>query len=133
MTGSLSIMAIVALALLGTVIAVFLKESKLKTAAMLVMLALAAIIFLRLLPSLQSLFDSFSALAESSGVNAYYLALLLKIIGLAYIAEFGAQLCRDAGEGAAALKIEFAAKIAILLLSLPVVVSIIQAVLRLLD
>jgi stage III sporulation protein AD len=133
MTGGLSIIAIVALALLGTVIAVFLKETKLKTAAMLVIMALAAVIFLRLLPSLQSLFDSFAALANDSGVNSYYITLLLKIIGLAYLAEFGAQMCRDAGEGAAALKIEFAAKIGILLLSLPVVVSIIQSVLLLLE
>lgn len=133
MTDGFSLTAIVALALLAVMIAVFLKESRLKTSALLVTLAMAAIIFLRLLGPLQSLFAAFSALAESSGVNVYYLTLLLKIIGLAYLAEFGAQLCRDAGEGAAALKIEFAAKIAILLLSMPVVMAIIQTVLRLLD
>lgn len=133
MTDSVSILAIVALAVMSTVIAVFLKDGQLKTAALLVMLAMGAIIFLRLLPPLQSLMDAFAALAENAGVNTYYLTLLLKIVGLAYIAEFGAQLCRDAGEGAAALKIEFAAKIAILLLSLPIAVSIVQAVLRLLQ
>lgn len=91
------------------------------------------LIFLRLLPSLSLLFDSFSTLSERAGVSSDYLSLLLKIIGLAYLAEFGAQLCRDAGEGAAALKIEFAAKITILLLALPLIASVIQAVLRLLD
>ena len=130
---TVDLFALVALALIATVIAVFLKESRLKTAALLVMIAAGCLIFLRLLPSLSVLFDSFSALAERAGVSGDYLGLLLKIIGLAYLAEFSAQLCRDAGEGAAALKIELAAKLAILLLALPVIASVIQAVLRLLD
>lgn len=130
---TVDLFALVALALIATVIAVFLKESRMKTAALLVMIAAGCLIFLRLLPSLSVLFDSFSALAERAGVSGDYLGLLLKIIGLAYLAEFSAQLCRDAGEGAAALKIELAAKLAILLLALPVIASVIQAVLRLLD
>lgn len=123
----------IVLALIATIIAVFLKESRMKTASLLVRIAAGCLIFLRLLPSLSLLFDSFSTLSERAGVSSDYLSLLLKIIGLAYLAEFGAQLCRDAGEGAAALKIEFAAKITILLLALPLIASVIQAVLRLLD
>ena len=128
-----NLIVFIVLALIATIIAVFLMESRMKTASLLVMIAAGCLIFLRLLPSLSLLFDSFSTLSERAGVSSDYLSLLLKIIGLAYLAEFGAQLCRDAGEGAAALKIEFAAKITILLLALPLIASVIQAVLRLLD
>ena len=133
MSEQVNLIAFILLALTAVVIAVFLKESRLKVAALMVMLAAGALIFLQLLPSLKTLFTAFSALAERSGVESSYLALLLKIIGLAYLSEFGAQLCRDAGEGAAALKIEFAAKVAILLLALPVIAAVIQSVLGLLE
>lgn len=132
MSAQVNLPALAALALAATIIAVFLKESRLKTAALLVMLAAGALIFLRLLPTLELLFASFAALADQAGVGEGYLGLLLKIIGLAYLSEFCAQLCRDAGEGAAALKIEFAAKLAILLLALPVIAAIIRSVLELL-
>lgn len=127
-----TLLSIIALAVIAAVIAVFLKESKLKTIALLVTLAAGVLIFIRLLPHLSGLVSAFSALAENSGVNGDYLLLLLKIIGVAYIAEFGAQLCRDAGEGTAALKVELAARVAILLLALPIIASIISSVLALL-
>jgi stage III sporulation protein AD len=60
------------------------------------------------------------------------LTTVLKIMGIAYIAEFGAQVCRDAGEGSTATKIEFAAKILVMVLALPIIVAILESVLRLL-
>lgn len=129
----ISIIWVIALGLTATAAAVFLKSSRLPTAALLVTMAVGAVVFIRLLPSLSTLFDSFGQIGQLAGVNKSYLSLLLKIIGLAYIAEFGAQLCRDADQGATALKIEFAAKVAILLLALPILAAIIDTVLSLLS
>lgn len=127
-----SLLLIIAVALIAALMAVFLKSSRLPAAALLVTLSAGAVILLQLLPTLRQLLDSFSQLGQLAGADPAYLALLLKIIGLAYVAEFGAQLCRDAGQGAAALKIEFAAKLAIMLLALPIAAAIITAVLSLL-
>ncbi|MHB8157554.1 MAG: stage III sporulation protein AD, partial [Desulfocucumaceae bacterium] len=55
---------------------------------------------------------------------------ILKIVGIAYIADFGAQICRDAGEGAVASKIEFAAKIMVLVLAVPIVVAVLNSLLK---
>ena len=129
----ISIIWVIALGLTATAVAVFLKSSRLPAAALLVTMAVGAVVFIRLLPSLSTLFDSFGQIGQLAGVNKTYLALLLKIIGLAYIAEFGAQLCRDADQGATALKIEFAAKVAIMLLALPIQAAIIDTVLSLLS
>jgi len=129
----ISVIWVAALALTAAAIAVFLKSSRLPTAALLVTLAAGAVVFIRLLPSLSTLFGSFGQIGELAGVNQTYLTLLLKIIGLAYVAEFTAQLCRDADQGATALKIEFAAKVAIMLLALPILAAIIDTVLSLLS
>ena len=132
MGDGMDLMALVGLAVTATAMAVFLKEPRLKTAALLVMLAAGCLILLRLLSPLSQLLTAFFALGRGAGADGEYLGLLLRIIGLAYVAEFGAQLCRDAGEGAAALKIELAAKTAILLLALPVLAAIITSLSQLL-
>lgn len=127
------IIAVTGVALVATMVSLFLKESKLPVLAMLTALAAGAIILIELLPSLQKLIDGFGSISTASGLNSYYLLLMLKIIGIAYIAEFGAQLCRDAGQGAIAIKIEFAAKIGIMMLSLPILSAVIQSVLALFE
>ena len=128
MTGSLSILPLLGLAVIAAVAAVFLKESRLPTLALLLTLAAGALIFLGLLPALAQLVAAFTALGESIGADGDYLQLMLKIIGLSYLAEFCAQLCRDAGQGAAAFKIELAAKTGVLLLALPVLAAVISSV-----
>ena len=128
-----NIIAVTGVAVVAAMVSLFLKESKLPVLAMLTALAAGAIILIELLPSLQTLIDGFSNISAASGLNSYYLLLMLKIIGIAYIAEFGAQLCRDAGQGAVAIKIEFAAKIGIMLLSLPILSAVIQSVLALFE
>ena len=128
MTGSLSVLPLLGLAVIAAAVAVFLKESRLPTLALLLTLAAGALIFLGLLPALAQLVAAFTALGESIGADGDYLQLMLKIIGLSYLAEFCAQLCRDAGQGAAAFKIELAAKTGVLLLALPVLAAVISSV-----
>ncbi len=127
------LLKITALALVGVICAVFLKDSRLPVLAVLTILAAGVIIFLQLLPQIQLLWSEFSLLGEAVGVNSEYVTLILKVIALAYLSEFGAQVCRDAGQGTAALKIELAARIAIMILAFPVLTAIIRTLLALLS
>lgn len=70
-------------------------------------------------------------LAENSGMESIYLKTVLKIIGIAYIAEFGAQIVRDAGQESIASKIELAGKVLILVLAIPIISIIIETVMKL--
>lgn len=65
-------------------------------------------------------------------VNGVYMAALLKIIGITYIAEFSSALCKDAGYGAIAGQIEMAAKLSILAVSMPVLLALLETVQNLL-
>ena len=122
----------IAIAIITALIVLFLKESRLSGLALMTAIAGGAIIIIRLLPSLSSLLEGYTALGSISGISSYYFGLIIKIIGIAYICEFGAQICRDAAQGAMALKIELAAKIAILIISLPVLSAIVNSVIELL-
>ena len=131
MSDAVAILPILGIAVIAALISVFLKDSKMPVIAVMVVLVAGAVIFIKVLPSLAGLLDGFQQLTQATGLNSYYFSLILKIIGIAYIAEFGAQLCRDSGQGSVALKIEFAAKIGILLIGMPIIAAIVEAVLDL--
>ena len=76
--------------------------------------------------------STLKSIADKADVGSLHLATLLKIVGVAYIAEFGAQVCRDAQEGAIASKVELAGKVIIMALSIPIVLVILDSVLQLL-
>jgi stage III sporulation protein AD len=71
-------------------------------------------------------------IAMNANVNMVYVETILKIIGIAYIAEFGAQITKDAGQGAIASKIELAGKILIMVMAIPILTVIIETIIRLL-
>jgi stage III sporulation protein AD len=65
-------------------------------------------------------------------VNQLFLATILKIIGIAYITEFGAQVTRDAGQESIAAKIELAGNILIMVMAIPIITVIIETVMQIL-
>ena len=57
-----------------------------------------------------------------------YLKLLFKVLGVAYLAEFGSALCKDAGQSAISGQIELVGKLAILAISMPVVTALFETI-----
>jgi len=121
---------IVGLALIVTVISVVLKQIRPEIALQLTILASASI-FIIVMSKIKVIVDLLQNLADQANISSYYLFIVLKIVGVAYLAEFGAQICRDAGEGALASKIELAAKVAVIALAIPIIVAITESLVRL--
>ncbi len=70
--------------------------------------------------------------SDASGINSSFLALLLKITGIAFLAEFAVSVCKDSGEAAIASKIEIGSKIIIISLSIPIISSLLEIILKIL-
>ena len=126
----MEIWQIVGLALIVTVICVVLKQIRPEIALQLSILA-GASIFIVILSKIKVIVDLLQTLADQASISSYYLLIVLKIVGVAYLAEFGAQICRDAGEGALATKIELAAKVGVIVLAIPIIVAITESLVRL--
>ncbi|MDT8901061.1 stage III sporulation protein AD [Anaeroselena agilis] len=94
-------------------------------------ITLATVIFLLVLAKIEVVLNLFRDLADKASVSQMYLNTILKIIGIAYITEFGAQVCRDAGEGAVAGKIEFAGKVLVMVLAVPIIALVLETIVRL--
>lgn len=126
----MDILQISGIALTGAVLAVVIKQQK-PPLAMLLSICVGVIIFLLVLSKVGAIVEVLSQLAGQANISSVYLGTLLKIIGIAYIADFIAQICRDADQGALAVKVELAAKVLVLVLAVPIVVAVLQALLRL--
>ncbi|PJN62061.1 hypothetical protein PAEAM_16240 [Paenibacillus sp. GM1FR] len=126
----MEIIQVVGLALIATVLILVIKEQK-PMFAFLIAAATGIVIFMLLIGKIGAVIEVLKRLAENSGMESIYLKTVLKIIGIAYIAEFGAQIVRDAGQESIASKIELAGKVLILVLAIPIISIIIQTVMKL--
>lgn len=125
------ILQIVGAGLVVTVLILVIKPQR-PELALQVSLVFGVIVFLFMLGKISGVINVLEELSQRANINKFYLSTILKIIAVAYIAEFGAQVCRDAGEGTVAAKVEFAAKIIIMVLAIPIIVAILDSLLKLL-
>lgn len=70
--------------------------------------------------------------AMTGGVDGEAWEMLLKALGLAFLTEITASICRDSGEGGLATWVETAGRLEILLLSFPLIRRIMDIVVALL-
>ncbi len=125
----MSFQAILGFALIVTVLLVLVRKQHPEIAVLMGITA-TAMILLALMQDIAQILNVFETVALKSNLDLKYLKLMVKIIGFAYLAGFGAQICKDAGEGGMASKIEFAGKIFILGMGLPVMVSLLELILK---
>jgi stage III sporulation protein AD len=126
----MGIVQIVGMGLMVTLLILILKKDRPEIALQL-SLALTIIIFLFMLEKISAILSLFENMAEKAHISYLYLNTILKIIGIAYITEFGSQLCKDAGEGAVANKIEFAGKVFIMVMAIPIIALVLDTIVKL--
>lgn len=126
----MEIVQIVGLGIIATILILVLKEQK-PIFSFLLATITGVLIFLFLIGKIAEVIRLLERLAIEGGINLIYLKTMMKIIGVAYIAEFGAQITRDAGQGAIASKIELAGKILIMVMAIPIITVIIETVISL--
>jgi len=122
---------IVGLALVTAIMTLILRQER-PVMAVLLSIAFSIIIFVLMMGKMAVILNLMKELISRAEVNYFFLATVLKILGVAYLGEFAAAICQDAGEGAIAKKVEFAAKIIIAVLALPIMVAILESLIRLL-
>ncbi|MEI7024671.1 stage III sporulation protein AD [Paenibacillus sp. y28] len=127
----MEIIQIVGLGFIVTVLTLILKEQKPLFAFLLVTVT-GLFIFLFLIEKISAIIEILEQLAQASGIKTIFLKTILKIIGIAYIAEFGAQIIRDAGQESIASKVELAGKVLIMVMAIPIISIIIETVIQLL-
>lgn len=126
----MEILQIVGLGIVATILIIILKAQRPEIAVQASIIAGIAIFFL-IAGKLSAVLELLEGYASKVNIDMVYFTTLLKIIGIAYIAEFGAEICKDAGEAAIASKIELAGKVIIVVLAVPIITSLLDMIIKL--
>ena len=108
------------LALAGLFASIILKKDKPEYATLIIILV-SFFITISVIDVLGKAVEELRNWESILGGNAAYISLLLKLIGITYICEFAANLCKDSGHSALSSHIELFGKIAIMVAGFPVI------------
>ena len=118
-----TILQIIVTGILCTVLALTIKRQS-PEIALLITIASSVLLFILILPELAYAMGVLTHLGEMLDGGARYVGLVLRVIGVVYMAELGASVCTDAGESAIATKIDMAGRIIILVMAMPIIIDI---------
>lgn len=126
----MGIWTIAGLGLVSTALCILVKQYR-PEFAMIMSLCCGILIFGMVLLNLGPVLDRIGDYIEKTSLNNEYFTVLLKTLGICYIASIAGDTCRDAGQTAIAGKVELAAKVAIVLLALPLFDQVVEYALSL--
>lgn len=128
----MDIFQIAAIAIIGTILAITVKPYRAEI-AVLIGVGTGVLILLQIIGSVSGIFNEFYSLIAKSGVDLSYFTLIVKIIGIAYVTQLASEICKDAGQGAVALKVELAGKALVMLMTMPVLSQFLQVIIEILQ
>ncbi|HHW17916.1 MAG TPA: stage III sporulation protein AD [Firmicutes bacterium] len=123
----MEIFGIVAFGIVSSLILLLLRKERPEMALGLSLVS-GLLVFFLVLPELTSVISVFSGIVRDSGLEPLYFGVILKVLAISYIADFGAAICRDAGEELMASRVEMAGKLLILISSIPVIQGVMELI-----
>lgn len=85
-------------------------------------------IFVYLLTKVDTILSFAGELEEMIPIDSRYIGMVVKMIGITYVAEFASNICKDAGYAAIASQIELFAKLSVLVISVPVLGAFLETI-----
>src|SRR5690625_1532591 len=124
----MDIVQIVLIGIVATLLYILLKDIS-PSYSFFIVLITSILILIIVIKQIGIIIQLLKSLGDKASVNAFYVETILKIIGIAYITELGANVTKDAGLTSVAAKIELAGKIFILLLAIPIITAVVEVIL----
>ena len=127
----MEIIKIIGIALIALIIIIMLKQYKPEYAIFISILTGILILFL-VMDRLTGIINLIESIQDKFSISTQFIALLIKITGIAFLSEFAISVCKDSGEAAIASKIEIGSKIIIISMSVPIISSLLEIILKIL-
>lgn len=123
----MEILKIVAIALTGVIMASLMKNIN-KEFSIYIILATVIILFVSIIDQLWEVFRFLEDIYNNVTYGKAFFPVILKVLAVAYITDFTAQLCKDSGEGAIGAKVELAGKVIIFYLAMPILTAVLELI-----
>ena len=121
----MGIIKIAALGIVGVILAVQFKNYK-SEYGVYIGIGVSIVLFFYALTSLQNVIGQFQTLGSYMDVGRGYLAIIFKVLGITYICEFSAGICKDAGYKSVAGQIEMIGRLSVMFSGLPIILAVIE-------
>lgn len=128
----MDIFKIIGIGIIGAVVTLMLKQTS-SEFSILAVLSTGIIILIMILHSLTDVVLAFNEIVDKSGIDSELFNGLLKIVGIGYVTEYSASMCSDMNVESIGKKINFAGKVTIFLLAMPIVTALIDTVAKLIN
>ena len=122
---NMTVASIAVIGLISVLLAVELKAVKGEYGVYLV-LGAGLVIFFYSLSKLEAVIETIRKVQSYIRLDRVYLEILMKMIGITYIAEFASGICRDAGYGSLGGQIEIFGKLSMLAVSMPILLALME-------
>ncbi len=123
----MNVMQIGIIGVIGAVLAVQFKGGKTEY-GIFMSVAVSIFLFACIVDRLEIFVSTVEQIGSYIDMDAGYLSVMLKMIGVTYIAEFSSGICRDAGYQTIAVQIEIFSKLTILALGMPVLLALLETI-----
>lgn len=123
----MELMKISILGIAGIFLGLFFKETK-PQYSMYVSIVICICLVGYSITKLLALFADIREIQEYIPINSQYLTTLLKILGISYVGQFSAGLCKDAGYSSIAGQIELFCKLSIMVVSMPILMVLLETI-----
>ena len=127
----MDIIKIIGVGLIALIIIIIVKQYR-PEFTMYVSVAAGIIILLLVMDKLSAMINLLTNLANRTSINNEFIFLLIKITGIAILTEFASSVCKDSGETAIASKVDMGGKIIIIAMSIPIIASLLETILKVL-
>ena len=118
---------VIGIALVALVFGIFFKQYN-KTVALLLVLVSSLLVFWQSFSAVAEITDALKSITYGISEASSYIKIMFKVLGIALIAQLAADMCRDCGESALGGQTETAAKIAIIVVVLPLIQAVLKIV-----
>lgn len=125
----MEILQVAGFGIIATILAITVKKEN-PDIGIQISLITGIIVFLFVVPKIEYVISVLNNLAKKIDIEFMYLTVILKVVGIAYITDFAAQISRDAGECSIAEKIELAGKILIMVVSMPLLLALLEMIIK---
>ena len=125
----MEIIKIIGIAFIALIIIIMLKQYRAEYAVFISILTGVLILFL-VMDKLTGIINLIQSIQDKYSINTQFIAILIKITGIAFLSEFAVSICKDSGEAAIASKIELGSKIIIISMSIPIISNLLEIILK---
>ena len=127
----MDIIKIIGVGLIALIIIIILKQYRSEFVIYVSIIA-GVIILILIMDKVSAIIDLLTSLSNKTVINNEFLVLLIKITGIAFLTEFSVSICKDSGETAIASKIDIGGKVLIISMSIPIIASLLETIIKIL-